>query len=57
MICLLQVDGGHATDEEISKIFDVKTVTNVGMSTVVQLKNLNLSQNQKYFIYVMGMLS
>lgn len=50
----IQVDGGHATQAEIQQAFDVLTVTNVGVSTFIQLQDLQLEQNSTYYIYVMG---
>jgi len=49
------VDGGHATEAEITHAFDIQAVTNVGTSTMVNVQDLSLEQNTMYFVYVMGM--
>ena len=54
VICL-QIDGGKATDEEKTAIFNVFPVTNINQNTFYTVKPLDLQLGGSYVVWVMGM--
>lgn len=51
---LFQIDGGQTSDEEMSALFNVYGVRNVGKDTYVEITNLTLTQGVTYYAWVVG---
>ncbi|VDI54125.1 Hypothetical predicted protein [Mytilus galloprovincialis] len=52
--CKHYIDGGKATEEDKSRIFNVFPVTNINQNTFYKVENLDLKEGKAYTAWVLG---
>ncbi|KAK3101942.1 hypothetical protein FSP39_007535 [Pinctada imbricata] len=52
--CKLYIDGGRASDADKARLFTEMDMTNNGLDTYMEIRNLQLEQNKEYYVYVIG---